>query len=105
MITLKGKVIKGAQRGKDLGFPTANIPVKKKIEEGIYVSKVLFDDLSYNALTFIGKAETFSEKEIKSESYLLDFSGDLYGKIITVELLKKIRDNKKFDHVDELIKQ
>ncbi len=142
MTSLRGKVVKGAQRGRDLGFPTANIPVHKQIEEGIFLAKVTVhknrhpersegpksknkidsgqarmtlvekdssampqNDEVYNALTFIGKAETFGEKKVKAESFLLDFSGDLYGKMIRVELLKKIRDNKKFTSEKELVKQ
>jgi len=102
---LRGKVKKGAKRGKELGFPTANIALHQKIEEGIYLAKVKFDKKSYNALTFIGRAETFNETEVKAESYLLDFSGNLYGRFITIQLLKKIRDNKKFTSKEELIKQ
>jgi riboflavin kinase/FMN adenylyltransferase len=107
MQTLRGKVVKGRQRGKDLGFPTANIAVHEKIEEGIYVSKIRVstEEKWYPALTFVGKAETFGEKKIKAESYLLDFSGNLYGKFISVSLLKKIRDNKKFDSPEELVEQ
>lgn len=105
MIVVRGKVVKGASRGKDLGFPTANIAIHKKIEEGIYVAKVKINSKKYNALTFIGSAKTFGEKDYKAESFILDFSEDLYGKIITVHLLKKIRDNKKFNSQEELVAQ
>jgi len=105
MESIRGKVIKGKSRGKDLGFPTANIAVHKKIEEGIYLAKVCVDSVWHSSLTFIGKAVTFHEKKLQAESYLLGFSGNLYGKYITVQLLKKIRDNKKFDNVEELKKQ
>lgn len=105
MITFKGKVVQGAKRGKDLGFPTANIALHKKIEEGIYVAKVKIDGNVHNALTFIGSATTFGEKDYKAESFILDFKENLYGKIITVHLLKKIRDNKKFDSPEELVQQ
>lgn len=102
---IRGKVIKGAQRGRDLGFPTANIAVHKKIEEGIYLAKVKVENTWHSALTFVGKAETFNEIKVKAESYLLGFSENLYGKFITIQLLKKIRDNKKFTSVEELKKQ
>ncbi len=100
-----GKVRKHNQRGRKLGFPTANVDLSKKIPEGIYISKVKIEDKIYPALTFIGKAETFNEKKIKSETYILDFNRDIYGKWITVSLLKKIRENKKFDSAKELVVQ
>jgi riboflavin kinase/FMN adenylyltransferase len=126
MKTFWGKVKKGNQRGKDLGFPTANISVHQKMEEGIYLSKVRIHyssseqresrslkgnssrqarTITYNALTFIGAAKTFGETKVFAESYLLDFSGDLYGKYITIQILKKLRDNKKFDSVEKLVQQ
>lgn len=105
MLLLQGTVQKGAQRGKALGFPTANIALDIDVPEGIYVSNVLLEDASYNALTFIGKALTFGATKVFAESYLLDFSGDIYGKAITIQLLGKIRDNKKFDSPKDLIQQ
>lgn len=136
MMTIRGKVIEGKKRGKDLGFPTANIRIHKHIEEGIYLARVKVPNIVipakvgdarqgtgihsnekkpgsriksgmtvYNALTFIGKAITFHEKKVFAETYLLDFSGNLYGKYITISLLQKLRDNKKFDSVEELQKQ
>ncbi|HYK08022.1 MAG TPA: riboflavin kinase [Candidatus Eisenbacteria bacterium] len=126
MKTFWGKVKKGAQRGKDLGFPTANIAVHQKMEEGIYLARVTVRyssgeqresrsvkgnssrqarTVTHNALTFIGAAKTFGETKVFAESYLLDFSGNLYGKYITVQILKKLRDNKKFESVEKLIQQ
>lgn len=104
-MTLRGKVRKGASRGKQLGFPTANIFLHKKVEEGIYLAKVKVGDKTYNALTFIGSAKTFNEKDVKAESYLLDFSGSLYDKWITVYLLKKLRENQKFSSANDLVVQ
>lgn len=59
----------------------------------------------YNAATFIGAAKTFNEKDTKSESYILDFEKNIYGKWITITFFKKLRDNKKFDSIEKLIKQ
>lgn len=100
-----GKVIGGKKRGKALGFPTANIALHKKIDEGIYTAKVRVNNTWHNALTFIGKAVTFKETAVQAESFLLDFSDNLYGKFITVKLLKKLRDNKKFNSAEELVEQ
>ena len=100
-----GKVKKHKQRGKKLGFPTANINLYKNIPEGIYVSKTKVKKTIYASITFIGKAKTFNEQKYQSEVYILDFKKDLYDSWITVELLKKIRKNKKFNSEKELISQ
>lgn len=102
----KGKVIRGNQRGKDLGFPTANINLSDPDligAEGIYISKVNIEKIWYPALTFVGPAKTFDEKKIQAETYILDFDKDIYDQWITVELLEKIRDNEKFNSAEDLI--
>lgn len=100
-----GKVRKHNQRGRKLGFPTANINLTKNIPEGIYISKTKIRDTRYNSLTFIGKAETFQEIIFHAETYILDFNKDIYGEWISVELIKKIRNNQKFKSADDLIMQ
>lgn len=102
---VSGRVIKGEKRGKELGFPTANIRLHKKIPEGIYAASVTINGRVYQAASFVGSAQTFMQTEVKVESYILDFQGDLYGKWITVRLYEKIRDNKKFSSVDALVKE
>jgi len=102
-----GKVKKGKGRGKNLGFPTANIFLHKNIPEGIYSAIVAIKGLSqkkmvkpvalwYEGAAFIGSAQTFGEKDYKAEVFIFDFSENIYGKWITIKLLQKIRDNKKF---------
>lgn len=100
-----GKVRKHKQRGKKLGFPTANINLHKKIPEGVYISKTKLNGKVHPAVTFIGKAETFNETKLFAETYILDFKKDIYGKWISVELIKKIRESKKFNSAEELIKE
>ena len=100
-----GKIRKQNQRGKKLGFPTANINLHTNIPEGIYVSTTKVDKHKYQSVTFIGSAKTFNEKSFQAETYILDFNRILYGQWIKVELLKKIRDNQKFDSAAELINQ
>lgn len=99
------KVRRHNQRGKKLGFPTANVNLAKFIPEGIYISKTKIETLLYPSLTFIGAAKTFGEKKFHAENYILDFNENLYGKWISVNLLKKIRNNRKFKTVDELVNQ
>lgn len=105
MLKFWGKVKKGKGRGKDLGFPTANINLHKKIPEGVYLSLTKVGQKQYNSLTFIGSAKTFNETAYQAESYLLDFSGSLYGKYISVNLLRKIRNNQKFKSAKSLTAQ
>lgn len=105
---IKGVVIKGKQRGKELGFPTANVSLRTGLpagRQGIYISQTSIENALFPSLTFIGNAKTFGEKDVFAETYIFNFNKDIYGTEITVTLLKKIRENKKFDSVEELIKQ
>ncbi len=105
MDIIQGTVIKGKQRGKDLGFPTANVPLTKTIPEGIYISRIMVKDTAYPALTFIGAAKTFHETDYQAETYILDFDKDIYNLSVSIHLLKKIRDNMQFASVEELVAQ
>lgn len=100
-----GKVRTHNKRGRKLGFPTANINLTKNIPEGIYLSRTKIQDERYSSLTFVGQAKTFGEIRFHAETYILDFNQDIYGKWISVKLLKKIRGNIKFNSAEELIKQ
>jgi riboflavin kinase / FMN adenylyltransferase len=102
---ISGVVVRGESRGKTLGFPTANIRLSRKIPEGIYASTVSLNGSIYRAASFIGAAKTFQQKEVKLETYLFDFERDIYGRRIIVRLYKKIRGNKKFDSVEELVER
>ena len=78
-----GKVIHGKHRGRDLGFPTANIELLENYilpAEGVYFTTVWYHGKPYTAMSSIGSNPTFDEHELKIESYLLDFHGDLYSK-------------------------
>lgn len=99
-----GKVRKNKGRGKALGFPTANLNINKRLSEGIYISITKIDGKIYPSLTFIGAARTFNETKIQAEVYLLQTRKNLYDKWLSITLIKKIRENKKFKTVSELIK-
>ncbi len=88
-------------RGKSMGFPTANFDLAGEMEDGIYVGRAL--DLP--ALIFIGSNVTFGEHRRHGEAYILDYGKDLYGQEIELEILKKLRDNKKFGSREELVEQ
>lgn len=109
---ITGKVVKGNQLGRTLGFPTANIEIadenKLVPKYGIYiaeVSKIAGEDdhKMYPALVSIGIRPTISDNRESIEAYLLDFDGDLYGKQLRVHLKKYIRPEIKFKNLDELV--
>lgn len=100
-----GKVRKGRARGKSLGFPTANINAPKSMEEGVYVSKTKIGKSVFPSVTFVGKAKTFGDTVPFAESYILDFNKDIYGRWISIRLLRKLRGNKKFSSKQSLIQQ
>src|SRR5699024_8283592 len=105
LYTIDGTVIEGKKRGRHLGFPTANTALTQQIPSGIYISSVKLTDTPYAALTFIGEAKTFHETIFQAETWILDFDKDIYGYHITITLLKKIRDNQKFESSHALIEQ
>lgn len=108
--SLTGIVVKGAGRGKKLGFPTANIhpdhPEKIVPGNGIYAASVIMKGRKvFYGMLNIGFNPTFNGKERTIEINIFDFDGDIYGETVTVEFFEKIRDEKKFDSADSLIKQ
>ncbi|MBI4080452.1 MAG: riboflavin kinase [Candidatus Levybacteria bacterium] len=105
MYKITGAVIKGQQRGKQLGFPTANVATDSPIPEGIYVSTTVYNGKEYQSITFIGAAKTFNETNFQSETFIFDFDKDIYGENLSITLLEKLRENKKFTSADELVKQ
>ena len=102
---ITGVVQKNLGRGTQLGYPTANLKLDQDIPDGIYAATVYLDSIKKPSIGFVGASETFGEKDKKLEVYILDFSGDLYGKEIKVELTQKFRDNIKFASEAELIAQ
>ena len=104
-----GKVQKGRQLGKKIGFPTANIDIKNYILAcpGVYAVKVKSSDKNnyLKGIANLGYRPTFNGKKILLEVHLFNFSGNLYNKYLTVEFIKFIRKEKKFKNVDQLRKQ
>lgn len=105
---VEGVVGQGAHRGKSMGFPTANLVTSSELvpKPGVYVSKIEWQGREYLAATNIGINPTFETgTNVKIESHLLDYSGDLYGHKINIVFLDYIREEKKFNSVEELINQ
>lgn len=98
-----GKVIHGKKRGARLGFPTVNLRLHQVIPEGVYVSKTKFDKKWYKSVSFVGAAKTFGAVEVFGETYIFDFNREIYGKWLSIRLLKKLRGNEKFQSEKQLI--
>lgn len=106
--SLVGRVVAGEQRGRTIGFPTANIVLDRinYAVHGVYAVRVHRDDQSSNiGVANVGCRPTVDGVENRLETHLFDFADDLYGAQIEVEFCSKIRDEKKFDSFEELQKQ
>lgn len=105
---LSGTVQSGKQLGRTIGFPTANFLYPEELLQlplGVYACQAQVDGKSYNAITNIGTRPTVSGEGVWVESHLLNFSGDLYGKNLTLAFLKFIRPEQKFSTLADLQKQ
>ncbi|MBI3743027.1 MAG: bifunctional riboflavin kinase/FAD synthetase [Chloroflexi bacterium] len=105
---LNGPVVKGDQRGRTLGFPTANIAVDAYYAlpaDGIYATVAHIDGKAFDSATNIGVRPTFGVLGRTVEAYIMDFSGDLYGKHVDLEIVERLRPEERFASVDALIAQ
>ena len=107
--TIEGIVQKGRQQGKKIGFPTCNIDIKDYViaMPGVYAVSVKQKNSkkSLKAIANLGYRPTFNQKKILLEVHIFNFSGNLYNKYLSVEFIKFIRKEKKFDNVNQLRKQ
>jgi riboflavin kinase/FMN adenylyltransferase len=102
---VEGKIIHGAQRGRTIGFPTANLHPQNRVipKFGVYATATLIDDKWRRGITNVGVRPTFEkESEPSIETYIFDFDGDLYGDVLRVRFLHRIRDERKFGGIEEL---
>jgi riboflavin kinase/FMN adenylyltransferase len=104
---INGEVIHGEKRGRDLGFPTANIRLDKNcgLKHGIYAVRVGHGALRLDGVASFGRRPTFDNGAPLLEVFLFDFKGDLYGSSLDVAFIAFIRDELKFDGVTALIRQ
>ena len=102
--TFNGKVVYGQQLGRTLGVPTANLwlPKNKLPVSGVYIVKIEHEGHLYGGIANMGIRPTVGGQNPVLEVHVFDFSKNLYGQKINVEFLKKIRDEKKFDGLEEL---
>lgn len=105
---LKGRVIRGKGLGKEIGFPTANISIPKRIiipKLGVYASIGRVDEEKLIGVTNIGYAPSLKGEEITVETHFLDFNKDIYDKLIKIELVEYIRPEIKFSSLEQLVNQ
>jgi riboflavin kinase/FMN adenylyltransferase len=102
-----GEVIHGEKRGRDLGYPTANIRLDKNcgLKHGIYAVRVGLGDQRFDGVASFGRRPTFDNGAPLLEVFLFDFKGDLYGSRLNVAFIAFLREELKFDNLDALIRQ
>lgn len=105
---LSGKVIDGKKLGRTIGFPTANLEInKEKVipKKGVYYTNVKIDEKTFKGITSVGNNPTVNGQELTLETYILNFNEDIYGKEIKVYFIDRIRDEVKFNNINELVAQ
>ncbi|MEL7239658.1 MAG: riboflavin kinase, partial [Planctomycetota bacterium] len=111
--SLAGKVVSGDQRGRKIGFPTANIAHEGTLvpAHGVYAAWVdVLDDhgakkTTHAAMANIGRRPTFDGEAVSIEAFLIDFEGDLYGRRLRAHLVRRLRSEQKFSGIDALTAQ
>ena len=104
--SLTGKVVKGDGLGKQIDYPTANISIKEDYKiipkDGVYYIKTTIDNNLYNGMMNIGHRPTIGTKEKSIEVNLFNFDRDIYDRVISIDVVEKIRDEKKFASIEAL---
>lgn len=106
--SIEGRVVHGANRGNKLGFPTANLEVDSNYivpKTGVYKSRLVYGGNSYKSITNIGYNPTFNENKLKIETHILNFNKNIYDEIVEIELLDYLREDIKFDKIEDLVDQ
>ena len=95
---IKGRVVKGASVGREIGFPTANLKVTSELvpKNGVYAVYATVEGVRHAAALNIGTAPTFGVRESTIEVHILDFNGDIYGRKMAVSFVRRLRDEKTF---------
>lgn len=106
-IIIQGRVIKGEARGRLMGFPTANLVLEHEFDlsSGVYVIRSYIDARPYYGLLYVGTAPTFKGEKIRYEVYIMNFSDNLYGHQLKLEILSFLREERFFSCREELVMQ
>lgn len=105
---MRSKVISGKRLGRTIGFPTANIVLDEKMivpKKGVYYTNVEYDNKKFKAITSVGNNPTVNGTHLTVETFILDFDKQIYGEEIKLYFIDRIRDEKKFDSLDDLVVQ
>jgi len=99
-----GVVVEGRRRGREIGFPTANLATQNELipPNGVYATIMTIDGVVYGGVTNIGVRPTFGENETTIETHVLDYAGDLYGRAVRLAFVQRLRDERRFEDVDAL---
>lgn len=105
--TLRGTVVHGDARGRQIGFPTANLQPENQVipRNGVYACRVAIDGVTCNAVANLGVRPTFEGHTLRIEAHVLDFDGDLYGRSLELAFVARLRDEQRFDGVPALVAQ
>jgi riboflavin kinase/FMN adenylyltransferase len=101
---IDGTIVGGRQRGREIGFPTANLQTSNELLPpfGVYATTLTVDGAVRPGLTNIGVRPTFGESDVTVETHLLGYAGDLYGKTVRLSFVQRLRDERRFGDVDAL---
>ena len=106
LATIEGTVMKGMLMGRKMGFPTINVAFDSTdLSFGVYAARVYTQGGIYKGAMHFGPRKIFGVMEPSLEVHLLDFSADIYGEKVKIEVLEKIRDTKDFENMDALKRQ
>ena len=104
---IDGTVVVGRRRGREIGFPTANLETANELipPNGVYATTTTIDGVVHAGITNVGVRPTFGEGELTVETHLLNFSGDLYGRPVRLGFVQRVRDERQFPDIDALREQ
>jgi riboflavin kinase / FMN adenylyltransferase len=104
---LRGKVVHGRERGRHIGFPTANLDSETECipPDGVYATRVVMAEGAYPSITNIGMRPTFAETARSIEAHIFDFNRDIYDRSIKLEIIERVRPERKFESAEALGKQ
>jgi riboflavin kinase/FMN adenylyltransferase len=99
-----GVIVEGKRRGRELGFPTANLETRNELvpPNGVYATMMTIDGVVHGGVTNIGLRPTFGETAPTIETHVLDYSGNLYGQTVRLAFVQRLRDERRFEDVDAL---
>ena len=105
---IEGRITRGAQRGRTIGWPTANLLVENRVipKGGVYVTATLIDGVWRRSVTNIGTRPTFEQHAAPTvETHVIGWTGDLYGSVVRVRFLRRLRDERRFESIHDLTRQ